>query len=113
MLDHCNSEKYLSFRFCSDVDESMEAEQDAPSEFSDDDSESDDDLEGHLQLLWPRELETLGTDALQSGQFESATKYFNMARLEWTEKLAKSLSGDASIEVSRNTCELQWTEAFH
>ena len=98
-----------------------EVPEDAPSEFSEGESDSEADaFENHLQvflycvsdtflqsemiptsrlilllllqLLWPAELEKLGIEALQNQKFEAAVKYLNMARLEWTETLAKSLA---------------------
>lgn len=87
-------------RLCSETEAPEERDVDAVSEFSDDGSESEDDLEAHLQLLRPRELEALGIDAYKHKQFEAAIKYLNQARLDWNEALVKqSLETGSPAEV--------------
>ena len=111
--------------------EAGEGPEDAPSEFSEGESDSEDDaFENHLQvflhcssdgllarstdlkftllflllqLLWPAELETLGIEALKNRKFDAAVKYLNMARLEWTETLAKSLAA-GPVQVAMQLC---------
>jgi hypothetical protein len=72
----------------------------AHSEFGDDsDSEGQDDLECHLPLLVPEELQDLGVNALRAGNYEAAVRYLNMAQLRATENLGKRLSGGGAVQV--------------
>lgn len=88
---------------CSD-DESMETArlaegQDDKSDFLDATDSDDGDIDEHLKLLWPRELEHLGIAALQVRQYDAAAKYFTTASLEWNETLVKRLARGAFLEV--------------
>ena len=69
------------------------------SDFSEGESESDDELERHLPLLLPEELADLGADALQLGHHEAALRYLLLAQLRFCEGLAKRLALRDSVQV--------------
>ena len=85
--------------FCSDEDLRLE-EPLSDSEFGDDtDSEGEDDLESHLPLLVPEELQDLGVSALSAGNYEAAIRYLSLCQLRASENMGKQLSGGGNVEV--------------
>lgn len=90
---------FLSVSCCSDEDLRLEGQL-AHSEFGDDtDSDEGDDLECHLPLLVPEELQDLGVNVLRAGNYEAAVRYLNMSQLKALENLGKRLSGGAAVQV--------------
>ena len=70
------------------------------SEFGDDsESEGEDDLECHLPLLVPEELQDLGVNALRAGHYEAAIRYLSLCQLRASENMGKRLSGGDAVQV--------------
>ena len=70
------------------------------SEFGDDtESEGEDDLECHLPLLVPEELQDLGVNALRAGNYEAAIRFLSLCQLRASEKMGKRLSGGDTVQV--------------
>jgi len=83
---------------CSDEDLRLEGLPTAHSEFGED-TDSNDDLECHLPLLVPEELQDLGLNALRAGNHDAAIRYLSMSQLRATENLGKRLAGGGAVQV--------------
>lgn len=97
--DSCEIQDLLNYD-SSDQDLRLEGLPTAHSEFGED-TESDDDLECHLPLLVPEELQNLGLNALRAGNHDAAIRYLNMSQLRATENLGKRLAGASVSAASR------------
>ena len=74
---------------------------DCESDFSEQVSESDDDLEQHLPLLVPEELADLAIDALRFGHHDAAVRYLLLAQSRWSETLGRRLAMEGVVQVGR------------